>query len=159
MRTQRFSSKIICHPGMLGMVLMFLVLLGCEDRERQPDQSDVGGDNPVVDSGDASDTMDLVEEEMGPEKICEPNQVIGCRDENTPSVDRCNPAGTAIEAGRCQGVQVCREGECVPVSCIPGSRRCSGTDQPQVCDQEGEMFQDDAACAEGFRCAPSQRGP
>jgi hypothetical protein len=99
-------------------------------------------------------TPDLPDEEdMTPDlpKICEPGEVVDCREENSPAVDICNADGTGTDPGSCPANQVCRGGSCVAVNCIPGARRCSG-DIPQECDEMGYGFVDQDECQGGARC-------
>jgi hypothetical protein len=118
---------------------------GCNSNERVPDAPDTGKADAASDAeADAAD-----------EVVCTPGELLGCREENTPAINVCNPQGTGPVAGSCEGVQVCREGACVPVSCIPGQRRCLGSGAeatPQVCADDGSAFEDGEACDPGFLC-------
>jgi hypothetical protein len=116
--------------------------------------SEENGNNGNSTSSDAGpDAADAAVDTALPQ-ICEPGEFVGCRDENTPAINVCNEAGTAVEAGSCptSPLQVCRNDECVAVNCIPETRRCDSETQPQQCDAEGNGFVDMEACPEGSRC-------
>ena len=86
---------------------------------------------------------------------CEADQIVACLGENTPNVERCAPDGQEVIASICPGGdQVCRQGACVQVACIPGSRRCamSQGSRPEQCDEAGERYVELEACAGGAQC-------
>lgn len=114
--------------------------------------SDETTNNATADAGDSGPQDMSVD--MAPEVICEPGEFIGCREENTPAINRCSDDGTQVEAASCptSPLQVCRQDECVEVNCIPGTRRCASETQPQQCDDQGDAFQNMEACDPGFRC-------
>ena len=92
-----------------------------------------------------------------PEQVCTPGEFLGCREENSPAVDVCNSQGTGPEPGACPSGRVCRQGACVAVSCVPGTRTCGGggggaPGYPRECDEAGEDFVDLEPCQEGTRC-------
>lgn len=122
-----------------------------------------GCGDPVSDEPDAA-TADMIaadmpaaspdqepEQDMKPELVCQPGEMLGCREENSPAIDICNADGTEVVAGSCNAGQVCRAGECVAVNCIPGVRRC-GPDGPEECDEAGDGFVAQGACEDGARC-------
>lgn len=100
------------------------------------------------DAGDAGDASDVAEQ------VCEPGEFVGCREENTPAIDVCNADGTEIEAGSCPSAppQVCRDDECVEVTCIPGNRRCVDDQSPQLCNDEGTAWEDLDQCGGASTC-------
>ncbi|MBA2664706.1 MAG: IgGFc-binding protein [Bradymonadaceae bacterium] len=114
---------------------------------------DVGQDVPKV------DVEADVEVDVPPvlPQICVPNALLGCRGENTPNIEVCNDAGTAILPGVCAESEVCRDGECIRVTCVPGHRKCGGN-TPQMCNEDAETYRDlepcptdeEGRCDEGF---------
>lgn len=118
---------------------------------------DEGGNNATdggiteTDGGDATD-VDLDATDSGETISCEPGEIIRCAPENSPGVERCNSQGDGVEQGSCADSQVCREGACVDVACIPDTRRCADKSQPQVCNTEGTAWEDGEACTDGDTC-------
>lgn len=94
-----------------------------------------------------------VDTDIGPTTICESGE-LRCVQENTAAIEVCNAAGTAYEDASCASSppQVCREGACVEVACLPGTRRCESERQPQVCAEDGSEFLDVNQCAATSRC-------
>lgn len=115
--------------------------------------ADMGRDMSAPDQRPAVDMTppDMRMEDMRAPVICEPGELVACRQENTPAIDVCSLDGTQAEPASCPASQVCRQGECVQVACIPGTRRCSG-DVPQACDEAGSVYEDQPACQGGARC-------
>ena len=85
---------------------------------------------------------------------CEPGAVIRCREENTAAIDVCSSTGTEVTIGSCPSAppHVCRNDECVEVACIPGTRRCVDEQSPQVCNEDGSAWVDEAQCGGASRC-------
>ncbi len=134
---------------------------GCAPDAASPDMSgvmDAAADLTTIrpDVGAFEDAArDLVDEvDDGPPVICTPGELVACREENSPAIDRCSPDGTAVMAASCPASQVCRQGACVQVACIPGTRRCSdgAESPPEQCDEAGEQFVELDACTGGARC-------
>ncbi len=138
---------------------LLITLLGCSDSNNasagEGDQGGTLADMPS-DLVDMQDPPDDSVVDMKPAQQCQPNEVLGCRETNTPSIDVCAPDGSGPQAGSCPDGQVCREDSCVAVACIPGSRRCKpgGEDvqTPQECDEAGETFVDLDPCSGNARC-------
>ncbi len=141
--------QIIRSCALALSVLMLSLMMGCGGCQEEPH----GPGNTTQDS--TPDTPDLMED-VTPDipMICTPNEMLGCRQENTQSINVCDPQGRAIVPGSCPDSQVCREDVCVPVICIPNARRCASPTLPQVCDEQGERYMDlpDETCREGERC-------
>lgn len=132
----RFAGALLC-----------VFALGCGDG------CDNGGDNNgPADGGVNPDVGDDVEDDADASVDCEPNEVIECAGENTPGVQRCNASGDGIVQSSCEGTAVCRSGECVDVTCIPGNRTCEGDTQPLLCNQAGDEFVAQEECTDGSRC-------
>lgn len=138
---------IRCWVGIVALVSLMGAAgcSGCDDSTTNNANADAGG----VDLGPQDAELDTAKP-----VICEAGAFLGCRDENTPAINRCSDDGTAIEAGSCPSspLQVCRQDECVEVECIPGTRRCQTDSQPQQCDALGDGFADMEACDPGFLC-------
>ncbi len=116
--------------------------------------SDDTSNNGTGDAGTAdADVLDAKVDTAKP-VICEAGEFIGCRDENTPAINTCSEDGTEVLAGSCptSPLQVCRNDECVPVNCLPETRRCADLSQPQQCDEQGDAFVNLEPCDPGFRC-------
>lgn len=156
-------SKCLNQPALLLVLLLCWSVLpacgGCEsDAVDSPDSGttmmDASGDLLTSDLAPATDegTPDPVDE--GAPVICTPGEITACRQENTQGVDVCNAEGTATEAGSCPPSQVCRQGACVQVACIPGARRCTnGADSPpERCDEAGAGYEELDACTGGATC-------
>lgn len=128
---------------LLLVILAAAVLgVGCQNCGNMPTV-------PVDDAGDDDmSTSDV------PAVVCEPGELITCREENTPAIDVCNESGTAIEPGSCptSPPQVCRDDECVEVTCLPNSRRCVDANTAQTCDAQGSSWLAEQTCAAGSRC-------
>jgi hypothetical protein len=115
---------------------------GCED-----------GGNNATDSGiTKSDASDADEDTQVDTLSCEPGEILRCTGENTPGVERCNDEGNGVEQSSCSSNQVCREGGCVDVACIPGARRCSDRTHTQQCNEEGSTWEDVETCSDGDTC-------
>jgi hypothetical protein len=128
-------------------ILAFVFALGCGDG------CDDGGNNGTgTDAGDTSETGSDTDNEPDASIECEPNEIIECSPENSPGLQRCNATGDGIVQGSCDGTAVCRDAECVDVTCIPGNRRCDSDTQPQLCNQDGDTFVDQEACTDGAIC-------
>lgn len=125
-----------------------------------PDSGNNAG-QPDADASDPGDTPqdgdvrpDAVEDVDAEEPItCEPNAVVRCLLENTPEIEACNFRGNGYVQTRCPGRSVCREGACVEVACIPGSRVCLDEDLPGLCDDQGSGYAEQERCAEGVTCS------
>ena len=129
----------------MTLLLFAFVASSCGDCSGRPEFVGDTGASDVADGGDASDVAEVV---------CEPGELIRCRTENTPAIDRCSADGTAIEAGSCPSdpPQVCREDECVEVACIPNSKRCLDESTAQSCDADGVAWGPEESCRTGSRC-------
>ena len=169
----RLSSRPGCH--LFVVLLAFALLVGCSD----DDDSGAGGDGGTsnatgggttggttgggttgMDAGmDTGEAMDTGEEDSGADAeeevsvMCEPNSIIRCLVENTPSIEQCNFRGNMIVTTTCPGRAVCREGECVDVECIPGTRVCQDDVTPLRCNDEGSEFEAQPTCEEGALCS------
>ncbi|QDG52940.1 hypothetical protein FIV42_19990 [Persicimonas caeni] len=130
------------RAAVLIAALAFTSCGGCDD----------GGGNNATDSGinptDVSDVSDVEEDTIS----CTPNEILRCTAENTPGVERCNAQGNGVEQSSCGDSQVCREGACVDVTCVPGTRRCADPGQPQECNDEGSAWENIEACTDGDIC-------
>lgn len=141
---------------MAQLLLVSLVAqLGCGGCDDTTDKNNTTPDMSLDMSVDqAPDQAPDLPPDM-PAVVCTPNEIIGCRRENSPGIDVCNAQGDAVIVGSCESGQVCRQGQCVEVFCIPGTRRCEGSGElgrPQECNQEGTAFVDLEACQGGSRC-------
>lgn len=142
--------KACLYVALLCAVAVFSGCSGCEDTL---DGEDVGM-LPAEDVNYGDVGADVVEDvvvEPDVAKICEPGTRFQCVTENTPEITVCNDRGTAIVPGLCEDGQVCRQGTCIEVGCVPGARRCLGV-TPQVCLDDAANYQDLEACEEGFTC-------
>lgn len=128
-----------------SLLLLALVALtscgGCDDGGGQSKDSGVS-------PSDASDTTDTSVDTIS----CVPGEILRCTQENTPGVEQCNGTGDGVEQGSCGSDQVCREGACVDVTCIPGTRRCDDPSHPQECNADGTAWEDVDACTGGDIC-------
>ena len=90
----------------------------------KPDESEPGQDNEIQDD---------------PNKICEPDMLLGCDPNDFHNINRCNSDGTAVETVPCGGTDVCHEDKCVQISCEAGKGICSDDDMSKVfeCDEKG----------------------
>lgn len=129
----------------LLMVVFALVAWGCSDETTPANNST---NNGTVDAG-----PDLVED-MPPEVICEPGELVECGQENTPATRVCSSDGTELVPASCPNtpLSVCRNAECVEVACVPGTRRCESTSQSQVCNDEGTAFESAETCTGSSTC-------
>lgn len=154
-----FALAIKRSLAILQLCCLF-TLSACGGCQNPTTPDDMGAAQDMTADADMTAPQDMPEaepdlppEDMKPDlpKICEPGEVVDCREENSPAVDVCNAEGTGTEPGSCPPSTVCRGGSCVGVNCIPGSRRCSG-DIPQECDELGDTFIDQDECQGGARC-------
>jgi hypothetical protein len=136
---------------------MMIAQLGCGGCDSETNHDAVGDmDAPEMSADQTPDLAPDMTPDMAPDQgaVCTPGEVIACRRENTPSIDVCSAQGEVI-AGSCAAGQVCRQGACVEVFCVPGTRRCEGSgdqSRPQECNLEGTAFVDLEACQNGSRC-------
>jgi len=95
-----------------------------------------------------------VAEDIPPQIICEPGEIVECGQENSPATRVCNSEGTAVESGSCptSPLSVCRGGTCEEVTCIPGTRRCENVAQAQICNEAGSAFENSEQCTGSSRC-------
>ncbi|MEZ4458853.1 MAG: IgGFc-binding protein [bacterium] len=124
------------------LLALLMVVLSCSDDTKTTQPVDMGGG-------------DVAKEDVGPDAVsCEPGEIIACGEENTPSVTICAASGDRYEPSSCPSspLQVCREGACVEVECLPGTRRCATDTQPEVCKADGSGFEFEAACTGSGRC-------
>lgn len=131
---------------LLLVLLLFATQFGCQDCGNMPTlppRVDAGGDAEVTDVAD-----------VAPEVICEPGELVGCREENTPAIDVCNVDGTAVQAGSCptSPTQVCRDGGCVEVACLPNTRRCVDDRTAQACAADGSAWLAEESCSGAALC-------
>ncbi|MFU8806263.1 MAG: IgGFc-binding protein [Bradymonadaceae bacterium] len=135
--------------GLLSALIVFSGCSGCENGTvgTEPDtQIEADGGTDIVEE-DAE--VEVPDAEVP--KICEPGAMLGCRTDNTPEINVCNEQGTAIVPGSCDERQICRNGACIDVGCVPTERRCLAG-RPQVCLDDAETYQDLEVCEEGFLC-------
>jgi hypothetical protein len=133
----------------IGCLLLVVggLAAGCSDGSNGGTSTDTG----IVDGGDEADgeTTDISE---GDTFSCQPGEILRCSEPNTQSIIQCNAAGDGETPGSCPPKSVCREGECVDVTCVPGRGRCNGDGLPQRCNQEGTQWVDQESCSEGESC-------
>ncbi|MFB6265185.1 MAG: hypothetical protein ABEL76_16420 [Bradymonadaceae bacterium] len=86
---------------------------------------------------------------------CQAGAVVECAEENTQSIVKCQEDGQGTTPASCPPKTVCREAECVDVTCVPGRRRCRNGKQgpPEKCNQEGTGWKTLEACGEGSKCS------
>lgn len=157
----------------MGVMILLLASVACGDDDKENDGTSGDPNNPSNPNNNTPDVgeedlpepdladvnpdvpdMDMTEdEEDEPTVMCEPNTVVRCLIENTPEIELCNFRGNQIVQARCEGTAVCREGECVEVACIPGTRLCASEDQPVVCTEDGSEYVNEEACGEGVTCS------
>lgn len=89
-----------------------------------------------------------------PAVVCEPGEVVACREENTPAIDVCSDDGTEVVVGSCpnEPPSVCRGDQCVEVACLPEQRRCVDEKSPQECNDDGSAWVDLDPCGGASRC-------
>lgn len=129
--------------------LIFLIALlafscgGCSEDSNNTTPTDAAGDS------DATDT---------PQMICEPNALIRCNEENTPSIEVCSADGFSTQPSSCPNTtpSVCREGECVEVECIPGNRRCITDTTREECNALGTAWEPLPACEGVATCTAGE---
>lgn len=130
------------NPISLALFVTVALFAACQNCGNMPTV-------PQPDGGDGGDTSSDM-----PTVICEPGEVIGCREENTPSIDVCSDDGTAIVPGSCPTAppNVCRDGACVEVTCLPNSRRCLDESTTQTCNADGSAWLPEESCGAATRC-------
>ncbi len=128
------------------LVFTLIALTSCGGCDQNTGHATKDGGMGQSDAGDAAhDTShDVIS--------CTPNEIMGCTEENTPGINRCNATGDGVEQASCGASQVCRQGACVDVTCIPGTRRCDNPGQPQKCNEAGTAWEDVDACTNGDTC-------
>lgn len=143
-------------------LVVSVAITGCSDPVPSDNNSTNNQGEDVSTDTNQPDVSEDVEEEkdtsLPKPKICEPGAMLGCRGDNTPSIEVCSDDGTAIVPGLCEGKAVCRDGACVDVSCVPGERKCGANNTPQMCNADAETFQDlepcptedEGRCVEGY---------
>ena len=128
----------------LFFVLLLTLQAACQNCGNMPTPrpTDAGVDAAESDAAD-----------MAP-VVCEPGEIVACREENTPAIDICNEAGTGTDPGSCPTTptQVCREGACVEVACIPNSKRCVDDRTAQACESDGSAWLAEQTCPGGSTC-------
>ncbi len=146
----------------LCLVACLVALGACSDDSPQGggQVADAGGNNGGADAGDTQDAATDSGEEVGEDAgedaeapiSCEPNAIIRCVVENSKAIEQCNFRGNDVFQAECAGQAVCREGACVDVACIPGTRRCLDDSSPVVCNEAGSEFEAQATCENGSIC-------
>jgi len=81
---------------------------------------------------------------------CTPGEVQGCWDEGARRV--CGAAGDVFEAAPCTGGLNCLDGECTDRICRPLAQHCADADTLEVCNDAGDGYVDQQACADGSVC-------
>ncbi len=126
---------------------LFLVLsIGCGgcDEQTQPPSKD------AADTGkDSSPDSDVTK------VICEPDTIVRCPSENTAAIEKCSPDGTKTFQASCptvNGPAVCRDKECVSVTCIPNQKRCLEDGEREQCNPQGTAWQALDSCSGSARC-------
>jgi hypothetical protein len=147
-----FSRTWTRHLFIACCLALLAGTVACDDTsDPQPDAT--GGD--ATDAADIADTTSDggdADAENDAGEPCEPGEIIACERQNTQSILQCPDDGRGEESGSCPPETVCRNAECVEVSCIPNTeRRCDGN-TPEVCNEEGTELVAQEPCAEGEQC-------
>lgn len=151
------ESVLFIHPSsMKPLVIASLVAL-LSSCQRCDDDEQLTPDMSVRDMQDAGEDLSTEIDLAVMEPICVPGALVDCLRENTPEINVCSQDGFSVEPASCPASQVCREGACVPVQCIPGSRRCTPgvaaeDASPEQCDEAGDSYLPLSACTGGGRC-------
>lgn len=126
------------------IILLAAFALSCSDDTQTPSGNNHDADIPDV-SQDAPPDVSI---------SCTPGEIIACGEENTPSTTVCAASGDRYEPASCPSspLQVCRDAACVPVECLPNTRRCASDTQPEICKADGSAFEEGAACTGSARC-------
>lgn len=126
-------------------MLMLLIFAACNDRtrtvrpgDRDPLQPDLG----IVDDAGFDQPV---------RGLCVPGS-RRCVTENSPLFEQCGGTGTSFTRGACEDGDVCREGDCIPFSCVPGRPLCVGATTAGVCDASGVAVDDAAPCPDANVC-------
>jgi len=130
----------------------------CEQKISQTDNEEVEDNSLPVDNEPPQDTETVTDNEKtdDPGKICEPDELIACDDNDFYNILRCNSSGTAIESVACGDMTVCEEGKCVQQICEPQKPICSEEEPTKVfeCNYLGTAPSDSVIedCGEGGYC-------
>ncbi len=141
------------------LALSTLILAGCGDGNPQVRGDDNNTPSPEPDLGNpepepvAEPEPDVGEPDAEVPVECTPDAIIRCVVENTQAIEKCNFRGNQIFQTTCPGRRVCRNAECVDVTCIPNTRVCLADDLPGVCDEAGDEFVPQARCESGSICS------
>ncbi len=113
-----------------------------------------GGDGVAEVDGDGTGGEgELVTFEL-PEGIELPDGAEGC----DPSLRWCEGnrrywcEGGTIHMAQCREGEYCRDGECLPRACEPGTTRCTPEGRIMTCDENGSGFLPPQDCPEGQIC-------
>ena len=82
--------------------------------------------------------------------VCEPGSTGACADE--PSLEVCGDDCGGYLPEPCPNGQVCDDGACVALLCVPGSSVCVDGDSFQVCSDDGSELGPEMDCPGGQVC-------
>ena len=129
----------------------------CEEKTSQTD-TEVEDNSLPTDSEQKDDavTPDNENKDDDPDKVCEPDELIECDENDFYNIMRCNSSGTAIESVPCGEMTVCENAKCVQQLCEPQTPICNEEDPSKVfeCNYLGTAPSDDIIedCGEGGYC-------
>jgi hypothetical protein len=106
-----------------------------------------GGGGEDAGGGGGDDGGVVIEVDAG----CTPGEVLGCFDANSELV--CDATGGSYTDRSCPGEQLCLQGACTDMICIPGTSSCADTESQQICNAAGDGYEPATPCAEGSVCS------
>lgn len=85
---------------------------------------------------------------------CVPGSVDGCADADNLNV--CNDSCEDYGPVPCEGGNICVDGACLPLLCVPNEVSCADNDTVQECNGTGTAFGPPVDCAQGEVCSAGQ---
>jgi hypothetical protein len=131
-----------CHI----LLLAIAIGAGCQDRTTR--STDPVPGTVVADVGFVEGDVAFDEPVRA---LCVPGS-LRCLAENSPLYARCSEDGEGSTSGACDDGQVCREGTCVPFTCVPDRPLCIGPSTRGVCDESGTTVRDVEQCEAATVC-------